>query len=125
MMEGPLSPVSDLSLQRHSLFHYRCGVRQKQMNIRFYRNPETGLPHIYEHGVDEDEVEDILLNLGEDWVGSRKSRNALGQTQSGRYLQVVYVRDPQPNSVFVITAYELTGKPLRAYRRRQQKRGVR
>ena len=95
------------------------------MNIRFYRNPETGLPHIYEHGVDEDEVEDVLLNPGEDWAGSRKSRNALGQTQSGRYLRVIYVRDPQPNSVFVITAYELTGKPLRAYRRRQQRRNIR
>ena len=94
------------------------------MNIRFYRNPETGLPHIYEHGINEEEVEDVLLNPGEDWAGNRKSRNALGQTQSGRYLQVVYVRDPQPNSVFVITAYELTGKPLRAYRRRQRRRGI-
>lgn len=92
------------------------------MNIRFYSDPETGLPHIYNHGVTEDEVEEVLLNSGEDWLGRRKTRNALGQTQSGRYLQVVYVRDPKPNSVFVITAYELTGKPLAAYRRRQRKR---
>ena len=92
------------------------------MNIRFYSDPETGLPHIYNHGVTEDEVEDVLLNPGENWQGRRKTRNALGQTQSGRYLQVVYVRDPKPNSVFVITAYELTGKPLTAYRRRQRKR---
>lgn len=91
------------------------------MNIRFFRDPETGLPHIYNHNVSEDEVEDILLNPGEDWKGKRNARNALGQTQSGRYLQVVYVRDPQPNSVFVITAYELTGKPLKAYRRRQRR----
>ena len=95
------------------------------MNIRFYDDPETGLPHIYNHGVTEDEVEDILLNSGENWQGRRKTRNALGQTQGGRYLQVVYVRDPKPNSVFVITAYELTGKPLTAYRRRQRKRGRR
>jgi hypothetical protein len=27
--------------------------------------------------------------------------------------------DPDPRSVFVITAYELKGKPLAAYRRRQ------
>ena len=93
------------------------------MNIRFYDDPETGLPHIYNHGVTEDEVEDILLNPGETWQGRRKTRNALGQTQSGRYLQVVYVRDPEPNSVFVITAYELTGKPLTAYRRRQRRKG--
>lgn len=95
------------------------------MNIRFYSDPETGLLHIYNHGVTEDEVEDILLSPSEDWLGRRKTRNALGQTQSGRYLQVVYVRDPKPNSIFVITAYELTGKPLTAYRRRQRKRGRR
>ena len=33
------------------------------MNIRFYRDPETGLPRIYNHGVTEDEVEDILRIL--------------------------------------------------------------
>ena len=65
------------------------------MNIRFYKDSETGLPHIYNHGVTEDEVEDVLLNPGEDWLGRRRTRNALGQTQNGRYLQqVVYVRDP-------------------------------
>ena len=95
------------------------------MNIRFYKDPETGLPHIYNHGVTEDEVEDVLLNPGEDWLGRRKTRNVLGQTQDGRYLQVAYVRDPEPNSVFVITAYELTGKPLTAYRRRQRRKGRR
>ena len=95
------------------------------MNIRFYQDPETGLPHIYNHDVNEEEVEDILLNPGEDWKGRRNARNALGQTQNGRYLQVVYVQEPQPNSVFVITAYELTGKPLRAYRRRQRRSGKR
>jgi hypothetical protein len=26
-------------------------------------------------------------------------------------LRVIYVPDPEPNSMFVITAYELTGKP--------------
>ena len=97
----------------------------QQVNIRFYKDPETGLPHIYNHNVSEDEVEDILLNSREDWPGRKKTRNALGQTQSGRYLQVVYVRDPQPNSVFVITAYDLKGKPLTAYRRRQRQRGRR
>ena len=34
------------------------------MNIRFYSDPETGLPHIYNHGVTEDEVEEVLLNPG-------------------------------------------------------------
>ena len=95
------------------------------MNIRFYNNPETDLPHIYDHDVDEDKVEDVLLNPGESRPGRGRSRVAIGQTQTGRYLRVVYVQDPQPDSVFVVTAYELTGQPLRAYRRRQRRRGRR
>lgn len=50
------------------------------MNIRFYIDPETGLPHIYNHDVSENEVEDIILNPGEDWKGNRDTRNALGKT---------------------------------------------
>jgi hypothetical protein len=30
------------------------------MEIRHYRDPESGLPHIYDHGVTEAEVEWIL-----------------------------------------------------------------
>ena len=93
------------------------------MNIRFNSDQETGLPHIYDHDVDEDEVEEVLLNPGEDRVGRDGSRVAIGQTRAGRYLRVIYLRDPKPNSVFVLTAYELKGKPLAAYRRRQRKRG--
>jgi hypothetical protein len=44
---------------------------------------------------------------------------ALGQTESGRYLRVVYVPDLQGDNIFVVTAYELTGKQLKAYRRRR------
>jgi hypothetical protein len=95
------------------------------MNIRFNSDRETGLPHIYDHDVDEDEVEEVLLNPGENRIGRDKSRIAIGQTQAGRYLRVIYLQDPQPNSVFVLTAYELKGKPLTAYRRRQRKRGRR
>jgi len=47
---------------------------------------------------------------------------ALGQASSGRYLKVIYVPDPMPDSVFVITAYDLDGKPLAAYRRRRRKK---
>lgn len=98
---------------------------RRTMNVRFYIDPETGLPHIYNHDVDEDEVEDVLRNPGEDRVGREESRVAIGQTRSGRYLRVIYVPDVEPDSVFVITAYELKGKPLTAYRRRQRRRGRR
>ena len=53
---------------------------------------------------------------------AKPMRIVIGQAQNGRYLRVIYVPDPEPNSVFVITAYELRGKPLAAYRRRQRKR---
>jgi hypothetical protein len=33
-----------------------------------------------------------------------------------------YVPDAEPDSVFVVTAYELKGKPLAAYRRRRRKK---
>ena len=92
------------------------------MKIRFYIEPETGLPHIYRHNVREDEVEDVLKKPGEDRPGKENSRIAIGQTQGGRYLRVIYVPDPEPDSVFVITAYELSGKPLTAYRRRGRRR---
>lgn len=95
------------------------------MNLRFYLDPETGAPHIYNHGVTEDEVEDVLRTPGEDRPGREGARVALGQTHAGRYLRVIYVPDPQPNSVFVITAYELRGRPLAAYRRRRRRRGRR
>jgi hypothetical protein len=92
------------------------------MNLRFYLDPETGQPHIYRHGVNEQEVEEVLKRTGEDRPGQEGSRVAIGQTLSGRYLRVIYVPDPQPNSIFVITAYELQGKPLIAYRRRRRKK---
>jgi hypothetical protein len=38
-------------------------------------------------------------------------------------LRVIYVPDPEPQSVFVMTAYELSGRPLVAYRRRRRRRG--
>lgn len=92
------------------------------MNIRFYIDPTTSLPHIYKHEVAEKEVEDILRRPGEDRLGREGSRVAIGQTRAGRFLRVIYVPDPEPGNVFVITAYELKGKPLTAYRRRRRRR---
>ena len=95
------------------------------MDIRFYRDPATGEPHIYNHSVTEEEVEDVLRRPGEDRLGREGARIALGQTRVGRCLRVIYVPDPEPESLFVITAYELRGKPLTAYRRRQRRKGQR
>ena len=92
------------------------------MNIRFYLDPETGAPHIERHGVTQQEVEEALLKPGEDRPGREDARVAIGRTRSGRYLRVIYVPDPEPDSLFVITAYELKGKPLTAYKKRSRRR---
>ena len=92
------------------------------MRIRYYIDPQTKQPHIYNHNVTEDEVRDVLTSPSEDRIGREGSRVAIGQTQAGRHLKIIYVPDPEPESVFVITAYELRGKPLTAYRRRRGRR---
>lgn len=92
------------------------------MRLRFYTDPKTEEPHIYNHDVDEREVEDVMERPGEDRAGREGVRVALGQTSAGRYLRVIYVPDDEPGSFFVITAYDLTGKPLAAYRRRRRRR---
>lgn len=91
------------------------------MLVRFYIDSETDLPHIYKHDVDETDVEEVLYNVVEDRQGRDGSRIAIGQTSSGRYLRVIYV--PEPDSVFVVTAYELTPKALAAFKRRRVKKG--
>jgi len=90
------------------------------MNIRSCSDPESGVPHFCKHGVDEQEVNDVLTNPGEDRPGREGSRMAIGQTRAGRYLRVVYATDPEHDALFVITAYELKGKPLTAYKRRRR-----
>lgn len=87
------------------------------MNIRFYNNPETGQPHIYDHGVDEEEANDVLRNPLEDRPAKNGARSAAGQTRAGRYLRVIYRRDPEAEAILIITAYDLEGKALRALKR--------
>lgn len=91
------------------------------MDVRFHLDSDTGLPHTYGHGVTEDEVEFILRHPGQDRSGREDSRHAMGQTASGRYLRVIYVPDKQGDGVFVVTAWEMRGNELRAYRRRRRR----
>ena len=93
------------------------------MDVRYHRDADTGLPHIYGHGITEEEVEYVLRSPGEKRAGSNDSMHALGQTAAGRYIRVIYVPDPIGDGVFVITAYGLAGKQLQAYRRRRRKKG--
>ncbi|MFW5803554.1 MAG: hypothetical protein ACOCWJ_06510 [Verrucomicrobiota bacterium] len=72
--------------------------------------------------MDEHEVNEVLQRSGEDRPGREGSRVALGQTRSGRYLRVIYVPESNSDQIFVITAYDLRGKPLKAYQRRNRRR---
>jgi hypothetical protein len=69
------------------------------MNIRFYRDPATSEPHIYNHGVTEEEVDEVIRRPGEDRRGREGSRVAIGQTRAGKSLRVIYVPDPEPDSI--------------------------
>ena len=92
------------------------------MELRFYLDAETGKPHMYKHGVSEQEVYEVLDQPLEDRPGADGARVALGQTRNGRYLRIVYVPDLMPHSAFVITAYDLGTKAKHALRRRQKKK---
>lgn len=91
------------------------------MDVRYHLDSDTGLPHIYGHGVTEAEAEHVLRHSSEDRSGRDGCRHALGQTAAGRYLHVIYVPDEEGDGVFVITAYEIRGKPLKAFRRRTRR----
>lgn len=77
------------------------------MDLRYYIDPDTEQPHMYAHGVTETEVEDVLSRPAEDRPSRGTSRVALGQTRGGRYLRVIYVPDPEPPGIFVVTAFDL------------------
>ncbi len=92
------------------------------MYLQFYIDPETGPPHIYEHGVSEEEVHEVLRRWGDDFQGKKGARISFGQTVAGRYLKVIYKVGEKRDRVFVITAYDLRGKALKEFRRRERKK---
>jgi hypothetical protein len=107
---------------RHELHLWEVTEEEDGMDLRFWVDPATSLPHIFDHGVSEDEVRQVLSRTAEDFPGTDGSRIRLGQTQAGRYLQVVYVPDSVGDGAFVVTAFDLTAKAKRAFRRRQRRK---
>ncbi len=92
------------------------------VRIRYFVDPETGEPHIYNHDVSEDEVEDVLAQPGEDLPARNDARSVIGQTDEGRYLRLIIVREREAGVILVVTAYELSPRQLAAYKRRRRKR---
>jgi hypothetical protein len=93
------------------------------VNIRYNVDADTGLPHIYGHGVSEAEVEEVLAHPIESRRGDRDSHVLLGKTWRGRFLRVIVSFDEDRQGCFVITAFDLRGKQLKALRRRMRRRG--
>ena len=93
------------------------------MDLRFNIDRETGLPHIYGHGVQEYEVQDVLDDPGDVRHSGEGIRIAIGQTRGGRYLQVIYSLDQATDTAFVITAYDPNNSARDAFRRRRRRRG--
>jgi hypothetical protein len=92
------------------------------VKIRFYIDPELGAPHICGHLVNEEEVNQVMSRPWEDRSGRDGSRVAIGQTHAGRFLRVVYVPDANLDSIFVVTAYELSDNAKHALRRRRRRK---
>jgi hypothetical protein len=92
------------------------------MVVRFLIDLDTDLPHIDQHGVLATEVLEVLRGPSDHGPGKDGTRIAEGQTQSGRYLRVIYKENDADGSIFVITAYDLSGKAKTAFRRRRRRR---
>ena len=73
------------------------------MELRFYFDPEMNEPHIWAHGVSEDEVAQVLPSDRRPRKSRRRdgARIALGRSAAGRYLRIIYVLDPTPDSAGV------------------------
>ncbi|MGH2747658.1 MAG: hypothetical protein ACRDKB_07015 [Actinomycetota bacterium] len=91
------------------------------MDIRFYLD-ESDEPHIHKHHVTEAEVEEVLRGPLEDRSGAEGTRVAIGQTAAGRFIRIIYVPERDLDAIFVLTAYDLGPKALKALRRRLRRR---
>lgn len=81
-----------------------------------FRWNEWNIEHIARHGVRPHEAEWVAGRCSPTRVADRKYR-VRGQTEAGRYLQVIYVLDPS-EAVFVIHARDLTPREKQLLRRR-------
>jgi uncharacterized DUF497 family protein len=79
--------------------------------------------HIARHGIDPEEVEEVLVGLFSPPLIQRArqgSYRALGQTAGGRYLAVFFALRA-PGGVYPITARDMDTKERRTYRRRRNR----
>ncbi len=78
---------------------------------------------LIKHSVEQDEVEDIFYNqpqiekAGKGKVKDEHVYRALGQTEYGRYLTVIFIYKPSEQKVLVISARDMDRKERKRYGR--------
>jgi uncharacterized protein len=90
--------------------------------LRDFRWNGWNIDHIARHGVSPVEAEEVVLGAVPpypSYEGDEKYQ-VRGQTQDGRFLQVVYVIDPGERSLYVIHARPLKDIEKRRWRRRRR-----
>jgi hypothetical protein len=88
-------------------------------------DPEGNVQHIAEHGITQEEVEEVLNDPRTSFGVSRSSGlpMAFGGTMGSRYLTVVFERvEADPPTVRPVTAYEVP-PPSRRGKRKGKRRG--
>ena len=91
------------------------------MNVRFNRNPD-GEPHIHDHHVEAFEVLEALDDSLECISGRGDTTIVIGRTRSGRVLKVIHAPSRDGDGIFVVTAYDLPARQVRALKRRLQRK---
>ena len=88
------------------------------MHYRYNFDKDLGTDHIAKHQISREEVEYVIENPVEDGPAWDNARQAIGKTSAGRYLRVIYVPDSAAEGIYVVTAFDLEGKPLEEHLRR-------
>jgi uncharacterized DUF497 family protein len=87
-----------------------------------FRWIDWNIDHIAKHGVDSEEAEAVVRQARPPFPEQISNDKLLvqGHGRGGRFLQVIYVLDPD-DTVFVIHARPLTDREKSRYRRRIRK----
>ena len=80
---------------------------------------------IVKHGVEQDEVEDVFYTqphierAGKGQVQGENVYRALGKTEYGRYLTVIFIYKPIEQKALVISARDMDRKERKRYERKR------
>jgi hypothetical protein len=91
------------------------------VNVRFHKNAD-GEPHIHDHHVAVSEVLEALDDTLESASGGADTTVVIGRTRGGRVLKVIHAPSRDGDGIFVVTAYDLPAKQVRALKRRLGRR---